>query len=132
MDQGTFDFPLGIPGFADCHRFSLSIVGDGPLHYLTALDDDGPRFAVVDPGAVIRPPDTYSVRIEDWAVELLGLKDPSEARVVIVLNTAGVQVTANLLGPIVLNESSHIGCQIVADGYPLRAALPEVELSCSS
>lgn len=131
MDITEFDFPVGIPGFTGTHRFSLSIVDRGPLHHLTALCEGGPRFSVIDPAVLLPAIGSYSVQIEEWAVDLLDLTDKDNARVLVTLNTATPQLTANLLGPIVLNEERHLGCQIVVDGYPLRAPIAGA-LACSS
>jgi len=131
MDTVEFDFPVGIPGFTGIHRFSLSIVDSGPLHYLTALCEGGPRFSVVDPIELLPSIGSYSVQIDEWAVDLLDLTDKDKARVFVTLNTTTPQVTANLLGPIVLNEERHLGCQVIVDGYPLRAPIAGA-LTCSS
>jgi flagellar assembly factor FliW len=122
-------FPAGLPGFPELRRFALAQWGDedSPYSTLVALDDPEVRFLVVPPEVFF---DDYAVQLPDDDAVALGLSEPDDA-LVLVLITLGEraeETTANLLGPLVVNSRSRTGAQVVlADsgydtGVPLRAA----------
>ncbi|EQD67259.1 flagellar assembly protein FliW, partial [mine drainage metagenome] len=78
MEPQQFDFSSGLPGFPGRRLFQLSMVDNGPLHYLTAIDPPGPRFAVVDPEVITAVIGDYEVRLDDEVVSSLGIEDRSD------------------------------------------------------
>ena len=121
-------FPVGLPGFADLHRFALSRWGgqDSPYARLVCLQDPAVAFLVAPPEAFF---DDYRVELPDESAQLLALDDPADA-LVLVLVTVGEraeEATANLLGPLVLNTRARLGLQVVGSDagrgtrVPLRA-----------
>lgn len=116
--------PGGLAGFPDTEAYTLREVdGAAPLCLLTSVDDDGPEFVVVPPGAFF--PD-YAPLLDDAGCARLELTDAADALllVVVTLGAAVAESTANLLAPIVVNRRSSRAAQIVlrAD-LPLRAPL---------
>lgn len=122
-------FPVGLPGFADLHRFSLWRWGDedSPYARLVSLDDPSVAFLVAPPEEFF---DDYHVPLHEDDARLLQL-DGAEEALVLVIVTVGEraeQATANLLGPLVLNTRARLGRQVVLDDtargtrVPLRAA----------
>jgi flagellar assembly factor FliW len=103
----------GMLGFENCKRYVL--LEDKPdthLKWLQAVDDPQVAFIVVNPMEFV--PD-YSIELSDDEAELLGLESPEDA---VVLTTVTVdqdekKVTANLLGPIVINSSTLAAKQVV-------------------
>jgi flagellar assembly factor FliW len=119
-------FAAGMPGFPAFRDFVLVRIGDqGSLFALTSLDEPDLRFLVLAPGGVFFP--DYEPEIDDAALALLGVTDPSQLLVLLVV-TAGTglrDATANLLAPIVVDQSTRRAVQVVLNGsgLPVRAPL---------
>ena len=84
-------------------------------------------MTVVPPSAFFRD---YSPEIPQDTADLLGVTDPDEVLVLLVI-TAGESVaesTANLLAPILINRDSRSAAQVVlsGSGLPVRAELVAV------
>jgi flagellar assembly factor FliW len=114
----------GLAGFPDSDRYALVEVPEtAPLFLLRSLDEAGLEFVVVPPHVFF--PD-YAPELDDASVERLGLTDPGDALLLVVL-TLGERVedaTANLLAPIVISQSQHRAAQVVLQGdWSLRAPL---------
>ncbi|GAA4185609.1 hypothetical protein GCM10022288_07870 [Gryllotalpicola kribbensis] len=71
---------------------------------------------------------TYQPELDDAQIEALGLREPSDAELYVVVNPADGAPTLNLLAPIVVNRHSRRGAQLVLDAarWPLRASLDEL------
>lgn len=115
----------GLTGFPDDEDYALVEVADAaPLLLLNSVSQDGPQFVVVPPAPFF--PD-YAPEIDDAAVQRLGLRDASDALLLVIL-TVGAAVgatTANLLAPLVVNRRSHRAAQVVlTEDWPLQAVLP--------
>jgi len=83
-----------------------------------------PAFLVVPPAPFF--PD-YAPEVDDETGRRLGLADPADALVLLVV-TPGERpedATANLFAPIVVNQRTRAGVQVVLAGtdHPLRAPL---------
>ncbi len=127
IDEGKIlAFTRGIPGFADKRRFILIPHGEGsPFFWLQCLDDPDLAFPVIDP-AVIHS--GYSFEIPDGIQEELEITRVEQVQVLVIVTVPREnprKMTANLLGPVVLNVETMTGCQIVLDHsrYPLRYPL---------
>ncbi len=122
-DTSIIVLPDGLLGFDQCHRFALIPADEvGAYSWLHALDDPTLAFLVVVPGFFF--PD-YEPELADSDVEALGLTSSEAAQVLTIVTISDDQVTANLLGPVVLNLDSNVGRQVVlADqGYSVRTPL---------
>lgn len=82
------------------------------------------RLFLLDAGAYLPG---YAPRISDEQQRMLGLREPSEAWVLVVANPALSGTTVNLLAPIVLNSSTGQCAQLILEGqdWPLRASLED-------
>ncbi len=119
-------FPRGILGFPDQRRFVLlPHREDSPFCWLQAVDDPDLTFVVVNP-FVINP--DYKPEFKD---EVLSGLEIEEGDVIDLLSIVTVPrenpqaMTANLLGPIVINVSKRLAKQVVLDPhkYPLKYPL---------
>src|SRR5262245_8595511 len=119
-------FPAGLPGFPHAHRFRLEPWGPAgsPFLLLSALDSAEIGFVVVPPWVFY--PD-YDFELDASSAERLRLEKAGDAIVlaVVTLSDDPEQATLNLLGPIVVNRTSHEAAQVVlpASGYSVRAPL---------
>ncbi len=119
-------FPRGILGFPEQRRFVLlPHREDSPFCWLQAVDDPDLTFVVVNP-FVINP--DYKPEFKD---EVLSGLEIEEGDVIDLLSIVTVPrenpqaMTANLLGPIVINVSKRLAKQVVLDPhkYPLKYPL---------
>ena len=122
----SITFVSGLPGFPQLRDFVLVRIGDaGSLFALTSLAEPDLRFLVLAPGGVFFP--DYAPEVDDEALSLLEVRDPSALLVLLVV-TAGSglsDATANLLAPIVVDQSTRRAVQVVLNGsgLPVRAPL---------
>lgn len=125
-DVVQIEFPAGLPGFPNAHRFELAPWGPAgsPFLMLTSSDDPEVGFIVVAPWVFY--PD-YEFELDAGAAERLGLAKADDAVVfsVVTLRDRPEDSTVNLLGPIVVNRFSHEAAQVVLpnSGYSVRAPL---------
>lgn len=121
-ESAVLAFPEGVPGFERHQRFAL--IEDpklAPFAWLQSLHDPLVGFLVIEPGLLVAD---YAFDISDPDVELLGLDDPSDARVlsILVVPEDIRAMTANLQAPLILNPARRIGKQVILtdERFPLR------------
>ena len=106
-------FEHGLLGFPRSRRFSLASWGaeDSPFSLMKSLDDSA-EFLVADPEAFFPE---YEPEIDLEAAEWLGITEPEEAIVLVIISVPDQteQATANLLGPLVINRSTRRSMQMV-------------------
>lgn len=115
-------FDSGLIGCPDWQRFVLEPGAVGPaIHLLRCLDVDDVALYVTDPFTIV--PD-YEFEVGDADVAALELADPGDALVYVILtiHDEPVSVTANMLGPLVLNDRTGRGRQLVlaSSDYSVR------------
>lgn len=114
--RDVITFPDGILGFPFAKRFALlSLRQDLPLSWLQSLEEPDLAFVVINPKHV-RPDYHPSVSKDDLAA--LGLKDldAAELYALVSVSAGARRITANLLGPLVINPRLGIGRQVVSVG----------------
>ena len=115
-------FNEGLLGFPDARRFALVDAGDdGTYFWLQSLDDPRLAFLSAVPWAFF--PD-YEPELSNTDQEDLGIDDPSHALVLCLLTFTDEAVTANLLGPLVVNGVTRAGRQIVLGDSDYSARVP--------
>ena len=121
-EDAVLAFPEGIPSFERHRRFAL--VEDtklAPFCWLQSLHDPLVGFLVVEAGLLMAE---YEFEIADPDVELLGLDDSSQARVlaILVVPENVRAMTANLQAPLIVNPLKHIAKQVILtdERFPLR------------
>lgn len=124
VDEDTIlSFDEGLLGFPDVHRYALVDAAEGDTYYwLQAIDDPRLAFLAAVPWAFF--PD-YEPVLGDADQEALGLTSAADAVVLCLLTVTDLAVTANLLGPLVVNAATRRGRQVVlADAdLPVKAPL---------
>jgi flagellar assembly factor FliW len=116
-------FVVSPPGLSPLLDFTLTeIDGADGLYRMDADRDRAIRIFVIN--ASVYLPD-YAPVISDEDCELLHIRQPEDALVLVVTNPGEDGTTVNLLAPIVVNSATGICAQIILDGqeWPLRAQL---------
>ena len=136
--EAALEFPRGLPGFENRHRFvALGFSDSAPLVFLQSLED-ADLCLITLPVLAIDP--AYRLEINPDDVEELGLPAGSEPRIgkevlcVAVLSIRETGPTANLLAPVVVHLGSNRAVQcIMPEGrYSLQHELqPQETLVCS-
>ena len=112
VEEKIITFPEGLIGLEEYRRFELEELPDQDLfRVLQSLDDEYFGLIVTEPfwfapeySFVL--PDTYEAR--------LGKKEDIQVFVAVTLAANPQDITANLLGPIVINRKIGVGFQVLA------------------
>jgi reactive intermediate/imine deaminase len=116
------EFPAGLPGFENLHRFSL-FYPEGqtdPATFLImqSVDDPGVAFNVANPA---RFGFEYEFVLGDENCSLIGLANPVDAVVAVMLVkdvAAGLPMTAGLYAPLVINSRTRRAVQVFIPHEP--------------
>lgn len=119
-------FPAGIPGFQNEKRYVLLPAGDNsPLMWMQSVENPDLAFLTASPSDFGL---NYSFELDDSVIKELGIEAPDNLLILVFLtfrrdaDSDGVKVTANLLGPLVVNVHKMVGRQMVLDPtrYPVQ------------
>ena len=106
-------FDEGLIGCPDWRHFMLEPDAAGPaIQLLRSLDEPEVALYVADPFTILPE---YEFEVGDADSSTLELTDPSDALVLVILTARDdpASVTANLLGPLVVNIRTGRGRQLV-------------------
>lgn len=118
-------FPLGLLGFERFQRYLLIDSDDAePLRWLQCVDEGSLAFLVVEPGLFFSD---YAPKLTADDREFLQLAEgelPAVACLVVVPDNP-LEMTVNLLGPLVFNAEKRVGKQVVLhdSGFSTRQRL---------
>jgi flagellar assembly factor FliW len=126
--------PTGIIGFPDDKRYILLEHKKGSIFlWFQSVDHASLAFVLIDP--LLFKPD-YEVHLNPDDTAALGLGNGNEGiegiqplAIVNILKTEPREITANLLGPIVLNLRKKLARQVILDHqrYSHRFPIPQVK-----
>ncbi len=124
----------GLYGFPEARRFVLfEYEPNGPFQWLQSLEDPALAFLVVNPHLFFP---TYEMVITDEEALALGIRDADEAQVLtmVTVRYEPREVTANLVGPLVIGVNSRQAAQLVLNGdrYTTRHPLPMMRTTSES
>lgn len=126
-EEQVIFMPSGMVGFPEEKRFVLLGHEEGsPFFWFQSVDNDSLAFVLTDP-LLFRP--DYEIDVSPEDTEALELNRTSEGiRTLVVVNiriSNGVsQISANLLGPIVINALRRLAKQVVLYGSPYSHCHP--------
>ena len=130
-DKKIITLKRGLLGFPDARRFALFPHGSkSPFYWMQSVEDENLAFVVIHPSVFCAD---YSFDVPDKVVEDLEIKDPGEIDLFVIVTIhksssvkEKTRVSANLLGPVVINSSNMTGMQIVLDPgkYPVQFDIP--------
>ncbi len=108
-------FEKGLIGLPELKRFIvMDFEEESPLHWLQSIDNPNIGFIVANP--IMFAPN-YLVTLEPGAKKYLRIDNDDEmvVMVIVTVKDKGRLVTGNLLGPIVVNASKRLACQIALE-----------------
>ena len=111
-EADVLTFVDGLIGMEDCRRWVL--LGDSEntaLAWLQSLERPEVALGVVSPRRFV--PD-YQVRVAKREIAPLGLENPNDAQVLVIISNAGGALALNLKAPLVIHLAGRVGRQIVA------------------
>jgi flagellar assembly factor FliW len=125
-DSEVLSFPWGLPGFASLRRFVvLSVPDQAGYFWLQSLDDVKVALPLCDPWMLF---DDYEAPLPMYAKQSLELDAAEDFCVlcVLVVPKDGVDITINLVAPIIVNLKTRTGRQITLENqrYAVRTAMP--------
>jgi flagellar assembly factor FliW len=125
-DDELFEIDPGLRGFEQHHRFARIVDDESPIEWLQSLDEPRLVFALLEP--FLFYPD-YGFELPEPDSEALGIVRPEDAivRCVLTLHDGVEETTANMVAPLVLNQATGRGRQVVLQdaNLPLRFAVFE-------
>jgi flagellar assembly factor FliW len=113
-------FPQGIPSFLDEHQFYfLPFAEEGPFMIMQSVQTSGLAFVVVSPFDFFKD---YEVKLTDQVIELLEIEKQEDVALFVLLTIQEPfqNTTANLQGPIVINNTKKIGKQVILSDSDYR------------
>jgi flagellar assembly factor FliW len=126
QEEITVTLPEGLIGFEECKRYVVLNHGENsPFRWLQSLDNGAVAFPVMDPWQ-FRP--DYAPTVSDADAKELGLDEQSPKLVFTIVTIPKDNpkaMTANLVGPVVINPVTRTGKQVVVtdDQYTTRHSI---------
>jgi flagellar assembly factor FliW len=121
-ESSVIELPAGILGFPEQRRYAVVAADDSGMYsWLQSLDEPDLAFLTVVPSPFF--PD-YEPVISDEDCATIGLTDPEDAQLLCLVTVGDEVVTANLLGPVVLNVRTRLARQVVLTDSSLSTRAP--------
>jgi len=111
-ERQRVSFPAGLLGFERFKDYILLDAQQKPFFYLQSIDVPDLAFILIDP-FLFRP--DYSLDVNDDNLGEIGLSQPDDVLVFAIVTVPGEggAVTANLMGPLIINKQNRLGMQTV-------------------
>ena len=112
VDENRFiRFGLGVLGFPNEKDYALIQTAEGSgFYWLQAVTRPDLAFVVCDPRLFVAD---YRVPVKLQELELIGLSDPENAQVFVIVNKVADLLSGNFQGPLVVNVNNRLGRQLV-------------------
>jgi flagellar assembly factor FliW len=120
-EEALIDFPDGLIGVGGRRFALLTREESGAFRWLQDAEDGDLALPVTDPFAFFPE---YEVRISDAEAERIGIEDPAEAEVLVIVRAAEEleDFCVNLLAPILVSRG--VGHQVINEApAPVRVPL---------
>jgi len=115
-EEKVIAFPEGLPGFEAEKEFIIINNEDeeNPFCWLQSVSNPDLAFVIVNPFLIFTD---YTVDLPETVQEKLKIKDEKDVAVysIVVVPEDLTKMTANLLGPIVINARERLGKQVILD-----------------
>ena len=126
-DSKIIEFPWGIPGFEDLHKFIIVEVSNTwPIYWLQSIENKYIALPVIVSFEIL---EDYNIYIKENELEGLYVESKNDLLIlnVVVIPQEIKDMTINLAAPIVINVKHGIGKQIIIDAKELPIKFPGYE-----
>lgn len=119
----TLEFPGGLIGFEDLHRFIvMPNRKEGPLFWIQSIDDHDIAFVLTDPTHFFRD---YRVGPDAKERAQLGITEKDDCFVLAVVTVSPTRkVTLNLAAPILFAPATNRALQVIVENSPHSVQTP--------
>jgi flagellar assembly factor FliW len=127
-ENKLIDFPWGLPGFEDLHKFIiLEVSNTWPVYWLQSAENKYIALPVVVSFEIL---EDYNIYIKENELQGLYVESKND---LLILNVAVIpddmrNMTINLAAPVVINVKHGIGKQIIIDAKELPMKFPGYEV----
>lgn len=112
-DKNIVYFEEGLLGFEDLKRYVILDMGENTIFKcLQPVDCRDVAFVIISPWDVIAD---YEIDVDDNYIYSIGEKDPGSLAVYVILTIKPESITANLVGPVIINTKTMQGRQVVLE-----------------
>lgn len=110
-EKSILEFPFGIVGFEEYKKYALIEAEYKPFIWLQSLDNENLAFLLVDPFFICSD---YEADIDDGMLDKIGITKPEDIILMAIVTVPeNGDITANLLGPLVINKKNNKCIQAV-------------------
>jgi len=106
----------GLIGFADKQRYAvISPRPSSALHWYQSIDDPALAFVITSPRLFVPQ---YRIHFGEGVLEALGTSNPDELDIYVLVTIPPgrpEEMTANLIGPLVVNSRARLAEQLIVD-----------------
>lgn len=126
-EDKVLDFPNGIIGFEDLHKFAIIYDIDRGVEtnvsYLQSLEEPRVVFPIMNPLVVL---EQYNPMIEDELLAPLGMPKEDELLVFLTMTVPSdlTKMTVNMKAPFVINTTLKKGGQIIVENTDYEVRFP--------
>ncbi|OHB70069.1 MAG: hypothetical protein A2W23_08320 [Planctomycetes bacterium RBG_16_43_13] len=121
-ESEVYSFPEGILGFSDIRQYVvLNNPKGGPFQWLQSLELPSLAFVVCDPRIFMSD---YKIKVKEEDISSIKLYDIAGGFVLVIVTVPKdpMEMTANLLGPLIFNPKEKLAKQLVLSesGYTTK------------
>ncbi|MDR0569295.1 MAG: flagellar assembly protein FliW [Spirochaetaceae bacterium] len=111
-DRQKIAFDQGLFGFESFKEYILLDAERHPFYWLQSVDCEDAAFILINP---FQFREDYEVDIDNEELLEIGITDPKQALIfsIVTIPPDGGPMTANLLGPLVINRDTRHGRQVI-------------------
>lgn len=114
-EKNIIEFPVGILGFSEYHKYIVIEQEDSVFSFLQSVEEPNLSFVIIMPELVCCD---YSVKLQDEEIDLLQINSPDDGRVyaIVTIPENVADMTVNLQAPVVINLKQRTGMQTIVPG----------------
>ena len=111
-EKKILEFPEGLVGFEEYKKYALLQSEYDPFLWLQSVDRQNLAFLLVDPFVICT---NYEADIDDTALKSIDVKNAEDIilMTIVTVPNDGGPITANFLGPLVINKANNRCVQVV-------------------
>ena len=115
-EEEIITFADGVPGFEDLSKYVVIQNPDSevPFNWLQSVEEQELAFVIVSPFIFKKD---YDFELSKTVVEKLKIEEPNDVSVysIVVVPDDITKMTANLMAPVIINNKTKMGKQVVLD-----------------